>query len=564
MAIFAALHRLSLAWKLRLTFGVFLAVLAVAGTIVGVSMTRLREGIEHAATSVLPLRDASFEMAINAVGSGLAVAKYLHRANPSDRARFEEDQQKLLIYLNQFLRLAETDRERALADRVRDLNTSYASIGRDMMAAKDEGLKAATELASLLQRADPIVDNFFAADQDKAGAGTASEPRAFAASDRLLDGKLAFLGAWLAIQNDIARLIAVPSSMAYADAGQRFAQIDGVVAELEAHATALAAAATKIERETPSTSQIVALADLLIEHARAIAEAERHIAADFALLIQHRSALDDVLDDGIQIARAAYMASSVTRAREDSHRIFILMIGLGAFLVVGGSAGTIYFARAVVRPTEALARYAEALGGHQYDTKAPSPRVPEFALLSGTMQAMARALKASRGELEDQIVNRTAQLLSANAALEQELADRRRIEAELRIVSEKALAASVSKTAFLANMSHELRTPLNAILGFSEIMERKLFGPLGDSRYAAYVADIHSSGQHFLRVINDVLDISRIELGAISLDERPVNPRELAAETQSIVWARAAQRDTRLTLEFDHPLVRLQADPLRL
>ena len=101
-----------------------------------------------------------------------------------------------------------------------------------------------------------------------------------------------------------------------------------------------------------------------------------------------------------------------------------------------------------------------------------------------------------------------------------------RNRAELRAMSqrlaasaEEALGASRAKSAFLANMSHELRTPLNAILGFSEIMKDQHLGPVSNARYLAYAADIHSSGRHLLGIINDVLDLAKIESGKMTLDD---------------------------------------------
>jgi two-component system cell cycle sensor histidine kinase PleC len=82
---------------------------------------------------------------------------------------------------------------------------------------------------------------------------------------------------------------------------------------------------------------------------------------------------------------------------------------------------------------------------------------------------------------------------------------------------ERAEAANKAKSEFLANMSHELRTPLNAILGFSEILQNQMFGPLGSGRYDEYAKDIHDSGKHLLNVINDILDMSKIEAGHIKL-----------------------------------------------
>ena len=89
---------------------------------------------------------------------------------------------------------------------------------------------------------------------------------------------------------------------------------------------------------------------------------------------------------------------------------------------------------------------------------------------------------------------------------------RKRFEAE---------TANASKTAFLANMSHELRTPLNAILGFSEIIAEECFGPVGSPRYKEYAGDIHSSGAHLLSLINDLLDVAKIEAGKMEISPHP-------------------------------------------
>lgn len=84
----------------------------------------------------------------------------------------------------------------------------------------------------------------------------------------------------------------------------------------------------------------------------------------------------------------------------------------------------------------------------------------------------------------------------------------------------EAEAANASKTAFLANMSHELRTPLNAILGFSEIISQECFGPVGSERYRDYAGDIHASGAHLLSLINDLLDVAKIEAGRMDIAPR--------------------------------------------
>ncbi|ODT08256.1 MAG: PAS domain-containing sensor histidine kinase [Mesorhizobium sp. SCN 65-20] len=108
--------------------------------------------------------------------------------------------------------------------------------------------------------------------------------------------------------------------------------------------------------------------------------------------------------------------------------------------------------------------------------------------------------------------------------------------------TERAEAANRAKSEFLANMSHELRTPLNAVIGFSELMEGRLFGPLGSPRYEEYARDINSSGKHLLGVINDILDMSKIEAGQFSIDREEIDLCPLIRETVRVVSLQAAQK----------------------
>ncbi len=128
---------------------------------------------------------------------------------------------------------------------------------------------------------------------------------------------------------------------------------------------------------------------------------------------------------------------------------------------------------------------------------------------------------------------------------------RKRFEAE---------AANASKTAFLANMSHELRTPLNAILGFSEIIAQECFGPVGSQRYKDYAADIHSSGAHLLSLINDLLDVAKIEAGRMEISPHPLDARRTFDIALKLIGFKASEKRQTLTILVEQGAPPLYAD----
>ncbi len=124
----------------------------------------------------------------------------------------------------------------------------------------------------------------------------------------------------------------------------------------------------------------------------------------------------------------------------------------------------------------------------------------------------------------------------------------------------RAEEASLAKSRFLATMSHELRTPLNAILGFSEVMKGELFGTHANPTYRDYSNDIHSSGQHLLMLINEILDLSRVEAGRYELREESVALADIADDCKHLLAIRASKRNIRLTDFVEPNLPRIWAD----
>lgn len=141
-----------------------------------------------------------------------------------------------------------------------------------------------------------------------------------------------------------------------------------------------------------------------------------------------------------------------------------------------------------------------------------------------------------------------------------DVTDRKKGEVDLVAAKEAAELADRAKSQFLANMTHELRTPLNAVIGFAEVLRDELFGPLGDKQYYDFVADIHASGQHLLELIDDILDLSKIEVGQRELQAQPMNVDRTIEAAVRMVRQRAAQNDIHLDVDVEQNLPPLNGE----
>src|ERR1043165_3820692 len=176
------------------------------------------------------------------------------------------------------------------------------------------------------------------------------------------------------------------------------------------------------------------------------------------------------------------------------------------------------------------------------------------------LAAMAVTAQGYFTMLAHRLYSTTLATLEARAekdALIGELEQAKSISDEAR---RRAETANISKSRFLAQMSHELRTPLNAILGFSEVMKSEVFGPHAVPTYKEYAGDIHNSGVHLLNLINEILDLSRIEAGRYELNEEPVDLAHVVGDCHHLLQLRARNRGIRIQQMFEPHLPRLWAD----
>jgi signal transduction histidine kinase len=220
-----------------------------------------------------------------------------------------------------------------------------------------------------------------------------------------------------------------------------------------------------------------------------------------------------------------------------------------AIFLAAGVAASVLLARRLVRPIKRMQTAAEQIGAGAYGERIELHRSDELGALADELNRMAASLEESYTGLERKVEERTRELQAALA----ELADKSR---ELE-------SASRHKSEFLANMSHELRTPLNAIVGFSQVLHEKLFGEINEKQ-EEYLDDIISSANHLLSLINDILDLSKVEAGQVELELNTFSLKEAVERGVVMIRERATKSGVELALRADPRVEFVDADERRI
>ncbi|WP_312220456.1 ATP-binding protein, partial [Brevundimonas sp.] len=283
----------------------------------------------------------------------------------------------------------------------------------------------------------------------------------------------------------------------------------------------------------------------------------------------------DVTDARRTKAQAQAAESRLRDAIESVSDAFVLFDRRGRLILWNqGFQDAFAFPEGVVRPgaqKDELNRIAAEAIKAEHPSAGGRAGVREVELKDGRWLQMAERFTGDGGTVvicaditvirrQEAERRRAADELRAMVAeLEASQANLALLARKYEVAMTRAEAANQAKSEFLANMSHELRTPLNAINGFSEIMAAEMFGPLGDRRYKGYAADIHGSGQHLLSLINDILDMAKIEAGKLTLHYEPMALDVLCAEAVRLMRGKA--QEARLALTLDCPeALRIEAD----
>jgi|GEM_PF-504032 len=269
-----------------------------------------------------------------------------------------------------------------------------------------------------------------------------------------------------------------------------------------------------------------------------------------------RSVLTQVLkEDGFEVTAAANAEEAITLLQKRSYALVItdiVMPGISGIELLRKIKTRFSATEVIIITSQAsLDTAVEALRCGAYDylfkpfedlslISACARRAICTVRLMAENRMLMKILRKKNQELERRVDERTAELAQTNEQLRKEIQVRKEAQYE-------AEAASRSKSDFLANMSHELRTPLNHIIGFTEIVVDKHFGEINDTQ-AEYLGDVLKSSEHLLALINDLLDLSRIEAGRMELNRTDFHPSKVLQDSMRMLVTQAEQRQITLKI----------------
>ncbi len=251
------------------------------------------------------------------------------------------------------------------------------------------------------------------------------------------------------------------------------------------------------------------------------------------------------------------VAQSASEALSGITRLGLIALAVVIVAIVGISFIAVLLSKTITRPIRELAFAANRITTTgNLDEQIPITSQDEVGELSASFGGMVLALRKTRlalehwnRELEHKVEMRTHELTRSNEKLEQ--------------INDQLERANLHKSQFLANMSHELRTPLNAIIGFSEILQDQVFGDLNEKQLR-YVNNILTSGRHLLSLVNDVLDLAKVEAGRMELHHEEFSARLLISEVITQLSTMASKKEINVTSEIDAEVNQISADRGRL
>ena len=542
------------------TLAVFLAAMAGSFHFMSLHSAAVSEVTER----THPLRDAAQEMEINVGEFATSVDRYLHNPSPAHRLKAEEDVREFLRALDRFRSLASDAEQVAAAERAEASFASLARTGRMLVTLQDQ---------------EDVLRSSVHATADAVASHLDRLERMLLADSASADDAGSRPGTGHSMVHVLRRLVNEATLELVRRDGHTTADDGGPVPWGEAGLEALQAASADLGDRAPDLRDTASLWQAYAGRLEELLTVRARIDREFDLFEGDRQALDDLLDEQVQVLAGQAAASAERRANESRRAVVLVTIG-GLIIVFVVTIGAWWLsAETVRRKLSRIETIMLAIAAEENPAALSMPAAPEdknrlpdefetiaslLCRLGERVLKQRRLLQEQNQSLEATVREQTLALATAVEQLKGELVQRDAIERELEGERNAARAANQAKSVFLANMSHELRTPLNAIIGFAELLQLQLAEARTSGRQGEYAQLIGEAGRHLLGLIEDVLDAARLEVGRLSISPTDVAVADLIAECTRICQGRAAESHVGLTASCRPPDLVIFSDPIRL
>lgn len=503
----------------------------IAGTLVGREIEALRLAFVQLAEVEHPMTAAVYEMEINVIGSGLGVAKYLHRPDREHLERVAKDQADFVHFLSRYKALADDDHERTLISSIEGRFDAYYGSGQRLIALRNDEGEQGKLFGGALAAMEHSIDSDILPTIENA----------------TLEGRKKLELAAL-IRSDLEEALLLAARGVFQPDSIEMTTIKNDVADLRSKVAAFSA----LPLTPPEQDWIAVLSRDFDQAQRSLGEIvalESAIKREFEIFNDLRGQLDGLLDEQIQMLASHSLASASTEVTDRVQDTLFSLAGASFLILATVLLGLLFLSRTIVLPVRSLATAAKSIAKGDLTYRVALTARDELGDLAAAFNGMADRLQDARRHLTGANVLLEATVAMRTMQLQDELTVRRETERELIDANRRAESANQAKSAFLANVSHELRTPLNAIMGFADAIRNEALGPVGTARYRDYAAAIVGSGEDLLALIGKVLDLSSAELGRLSLDRVQVEIAPLLEACRDAVSAAAEEKS--ITIDLD-------------